>query len=167
MKNKQLFFILLCTTGLIACTNQSTQVVGSESKFIPEIKSNNQKLFTYTIVEPAKQRKSQPAYREKELARGTKSLEKTRNKRNPKIAQERRKQEVTASLEIELAKNGFCQGGHTIVNSYFERGNSGIKGKCNDKATQADRAKFPNAVSTQATTEFNSLEETLILKTPK
>lgn len=167
MKNKHLLFILLCTTGLFACTNQATQVVGSTTKFVPEIKPNNLKLFTYTIVEPAKQRKSQPAYREKELARGTKSLEKTRNKRNPKIAQERREQEVTASLEAELAKNGFCQGGHTIINSYFERGNSGIKGQCNDRATQADRGKFPNAVSTQAATEFNTLEDTLILETPK
>ena len=167
MKNKHLFFILLCTAGLFACTNQTTKVIGSATTFVPEIKSNNLKLFTYTIVEPAKQRKSVPAYREKELARGTKSLEKTRNKRNPKIAQERREQEVLAQLETELANNGFCQGGHTIINSYFEKGNSGVKGKCNDSATQADRGKFPNAVSTKAATGFNSLEDTLILEIPK
>lgn len=164
MKNKHLLLILLCTTGLVAC---ATQVVGTKSTFVPEIKPNNLKLFTYTIVEPAKQRQSLPAYKERELALGTDSLEKTRNKRKPQIALDRKKQKVVAQLEIELAKNGFCQSGHTIVNSHFEKGRSRVKGKCTDSATPADRGKFPNAISTKTATEFDTLEDNLMLDTSK
>lgn len=163
MKNICLVLVLVCTSSLLACSTQTTQnSIINTTSFIPEIKQDNTKLFTYTVLDPSeKKRSSMPAYWKKEVDRGTKSLDETRKRRNPNIVIERKKELMLSQLSTKLEEIDFCRDGHIIINSYFELARSSIKGKCNDSATQADRVKFPSAIST-TTTEFDSLSEGLL-----
>lgn len=163
MKSICLILVFICTSTLFACSAQTTHNSNMNTiSFIPEIKQDNTKLFTYTVIDPSEeQRNSMPAYWKKEVNRGTKSLDETRKRRNPEIVIERRKTFILSQLGNKLAEAGFCQNGHTIINSHFELARSSVKGKCNDSATQADRVKFSSAIST-TTTELDSLNEGLL-----
>lgn len=163
MKNICLIFVLICTTILAACSSQTVPNSSTNTvTFVPEIKQDNTKLFTYTVLDPSEEkRNSMPAYWKKEVDRGTKSLDETRKRRNPNIVIERKKELILSQLGTKLAETDFCRDGHIIINSYFELARSSVKGKCNDNATQADREKFSSAIST-TTTEFDSLSEGLL-----
>lgn len=163
MKYIYLVLILMCTSALFACSSQTTQNLGTnKTSFAPEIKPDNTKLFSYTVLDLSEQqRDSMPAYWKKEVDRGTKSLDETRKRRNPNIVIERKKEQILSQLSAQLAETGFCSDGHSIINSHYELTLSSIKGKCNDSATLADRVKFPAAIST-TTTEFDSLSDGLL-----
>ena len=176
-----LLITVFCTTTLFGCSTQTDQVATnkspisqqansqhskpqhtkSETKFLnPVITPNNTKLFTYIVVDLAEERRNNmPGYWKKEVDRGTKSLDETRKRRNPQAVIERRKTVILAQLDKKIAESGFCQQGHTIINSHFELARSTVKGKCNDSATKEDRIKFTSAVST---TDIDPLSEGLM-----
>ena len=142
MKYQHSFILLVSLLGLFACSSQSTQKPKLSETFFTEIKSSGAKHFTYTVVDLTGKRESVAAYRQKEVDRGTKSLDETRRKRNLKTVQDKKRKEITPLMEAKIVESGFCQGGYRIINSYFRHNRSEIRGECNDTATNEDKMKF-------------------------
>ncbi len=156
MKYQHIFLVLVSALGLLACSSQPTEKPRLSETFNTEIKSSGLKQFTYTVVDLSRNRESMAAYRQKEVDRGTKSLDQTREKRNLKTVQDRKRKEIVPLLEAKIVESGFCQGGYRMTNSYFRQNRSEIKGECNDNATKGDRIKFQSAASKKYDTSSNS-----------
>lgn len=156
MKYQHVFLVLVSALGLLACSSQSTQKPKLSEVFNTDIKSSGLKQFTYTVVDLSSNRASVAAHRQKELDRGTKSLDQTRKKRNLKTVQDRKRKEIVPLLEAKIVETGFCQGGYRMTNSYFRQNRSEIKGECNDTATKQDRIKFQSTASRRYDTSSNS-----------
>lgn len=156
MKYQHIFLVLVSVLGLLACSSQPAQKPKVSETFNTEIKSSGLKQFTYTVVDLSKNRESVAAYRQKELDRGTKSLDQTREKRNLKTVQDRKRKEIVPLLEAKIVESGFCQGGYRMTNNYFRKNRSEIKGECNDSATKEDRIKFQSTTSRIYDTSSNS-----------
>jgi len=160
MKYQHIFLVLISALGLLACSGQPTQKPKLSETFNTEIKSSGLKQFTYTVVDLSRNRESMAAYRQKEIDRGTKSLDQTREKRNLKTVQDRKRKEIVPLLEAKIVESGFCQGGYRMTNSYFRQNRSEIKGECNDTATKQDRIKFQSTASRKYDTGSSSNTET-------
>ena len=141
MKYQHIFLVIISTLGLLACSSQSTKPKLSET-FSTEIESSGLKQFTYTVIDLSKNRESVAAYRQKEIDRGTKSLDEVRKKRNLQTVQDRKRKEIIPLLEAKIVETDFCKGGYRITKSYFHQKRSEMQGECNDTATRQDRIKF-------------------------
>lgn len=146
MKFQYVLLALISSLGLLACANQTAPQSNFSEVFTPRITVDGEKLFTYSLVDLSSSRKNMPKYRQQELDRGTKSLDETRRKRKLKTSIARQKEELIAKLDLKLADNGYCPNGRTIINSYIQDSHSGVEGKCNSLATQADKENFSAAV---------------------
>jgi hypothetical protein len=142
MKYRHILLILISTLGLLACANQAPPKASLHAVFTPQIRPNGLKRFTFTVVDLALERSSITRYREKELERGTKSLDETRRKMNLKTVQKKKLEEITTLLDAKIAENGYCREGYTVANFYNERNRSEIQGECNESAEIEDREKF-------------------------
>ena len=155
MKYQHIFLVLISTLGLLACSSQSTKPRISET-FSTEIESSGLKQFTYTVVDLSQKRDSVAAYRQKEIDRGTKSMDETRKKRNLKTVRDRKRKETIPLLEAKIVETDFCKDGYRITKSYFHHKRSEIKGECTDIATRQDRIKFHPKASRNYDTGSNS-----------
>jgi hypothetical protein len=148
MKYRHILLILISTLGLLACANQAPPKASLHAVFTPQIRPNGLKRFTFTVVDLALERSSMTRFREKELERGTKSLDETRRKMNLKTVQKKKLEEITTLLNAKIAENGYCREGYTVANFYNERNRSEIQGECTEGASMADRENFiPDNVS--------------------
>jgi hypothetical protein len=167
MKYQYTFLALVSTLALFSCSSQPTQDSTLSETFIPEINAHDIKQFTYKVADLSSKRDSMPAYRKKEVARGTKSLDETRKNRNLDTVKKRREKEILSLLDIKLAATAFCRDGYTTTNSIFQRGYSEIKGRCKETASQQDKENFSSAVSENAATKPGIIKnENFILNLP-
>jgi len=162
--------VLLFTAGLLACTSHPDKRpnIISES-FKTDIKSNDLKLFTYNAYPKI------PASKEggrgmsgRDDGIGGQGRRGGGQKPDFEAIKKKQKETVFTLLDAKLAETGFCQGGYTTINSYFERGRSEIRGECNDSATEDDRKKFPASTLTNTISNPGQLSDNnLILNKPK
>tara|TARA_R110001592_G_scaffold363402_1_gene688292 strand:+ start:107 stop:613 length:507 start_codon:yes stop_codon:yes gene_type:complete len=167
MKYQYILLTLVSTLGLFSCSSQPVLDSSLSESFVPEINAQDLKQFTYKVADLSSKRDSVPAYRQKEVDRGTKSLGETRKKRNLGTVTKRREQEILSLLDKKLAETVFCQEGYKIISRNFQSGYSEIKGQCTETATQQDKEKFPSAVSKNTTIKPSAIHnENFILNLP-
>ncbi|MDX2463708.1 MAG: hypothetical protein QNK31_04290 [Porticoccus sp.] len=167
MKYQYILLTLVSTLGLFSCSSQSALDSNLSESFVPEINDRDLKQFTYKVSDLSSKRGSMPAYRQKEVDRGTKSLDETRKNRNLGTVTKRREQEMLSLLDKKLAKTVFCQEGYTIISRNFQSGYSEIKGQCKETATQQDKENFPAGVSKNTTIKPSATNnENFILNLP-
>ena len=177
MNNWHFVLVLLCTTGLFACSSQPDKQSDRQPKlnefFATDIKENDLKVFTYKInVETpttgsrSGMRGGGGAGRGGGIGRGGggRGSGGTSQGGDQKPNFEHMKKELEektfSQLEAKLAETGYCREGYTTINSYFERGRSEIHGECNEGATKSDREKFitvTNRATSKTPKEFSDI----------
>ena len=174
MNNWYFVLVLLCTTGLFACSSQPDKQSGRQPKFneffATDIKENDLKIFTYKINVEAPTTGSRSGMRggggrgggigRGGGGRGGGTNQGGDQKPNFENMKKELEEKTFSQLEVKLAETGYCREGYTTISSYFERSQSEIHGECNDGATEADREKFTsikNIVTSKTPKEFSDI----------
>lgn len=116
--------------SLIACASNGNGAHGSvpefDEHFVTNITSDGTKFFSYSASISRPSGGGRPSGgRPDQAAMQSKIEEKLRQR-----------------LEQKISETGYCREGYIEINSYIGRGNSQIRGKCKEGATDRDRLTF-------------------------
>lgn len=65
---------------------------------------------------------------------------------SPRREQQRLARERLGILEATLTATGFCREGYTLLGRYAGETVERLRGECQERATEQDRARFPNDI---------------------
>ena len=141
-KNQVLMlFVFLFLSGCASNQRKNSEV---NEILATNIESNGLKLFSYSLTMSMPQKgkgRGGRTGRDKSGGGGGAKLDHESQKN-------RMKEMVYEKLELMLTDTGYCREGYIVLDRYFERGNSQIRGECKEGATENDRNKFPNSENT-------------------
>ncbi|MAZ86859.1 MAG: hypothetical protein CL693_04400 [Cellvibrionaceae bacterium] len=129
--------LLIASSALIlgGCSSQDKRKRPSLTEtFETEITQDGSKRFVYQVSPDRSKGGRPPRNRDgKPPSKGGQMP----SDRSAKIAER-----TETMLQEKLAKTEFCQEGHMVLDSFFDRGGYTIRGECRDEASEGDRAKF-------------------------
>lgn len=133
---------------LISACSQSPKRPKFSENFVTYIEADGIKKFSYTlIVNKPSGVKSKGSGRHSGngsgKGRGNRSSGEQHSGKNGKGSGPS-KQNFQKRMQLALSESAFCREGHVELDSFADREMSQFKGQCNDKATYADKKKFPN-----------------------
>ena len=135
MKPILTYSLIVLIFSLSACANHSKRKPDLEERFITEITQSNLKLFTYSVSIKASG-KQRPNRSSKEARKGEGRMP------DRSRMQDRMRKKMEEGLLVKLEQTGYCREGYIELNSSIGRGESFIRGECQEGATDEDRAKF-------------------------
>ncbi|QHJ12465.1 hypothetical protein FX988_02722 [Paraglaciecola mesophila] len=142
MTTKKLL-LLLMPIFLSACANKSRPQVKQPDMFATSIKSDNKKVFNFSISAGQGADESKPERRE---AGGPPPKHGSENKNQAKgdMANESPLDVLFTHLETKLRDTGYCREGYVEIDNYESSGRLHIIGACNEVATPDDKRQFAN-----------------------
>ena len=130
------WLLIPLSLGLFACASNEPKPPKTTESFVTSIQADNSKQFNYTLImEKPKRRGENRAGHEPD-----------QNDLDPDDDSfyDGLKHLTEEGLLAKLEDSGYCRSGYVQLETQSKRGAMNITGECYDKATDADRSKFPN-----------------------
>lgn len=140
----------------LASCSQAPKKPSHEEYFVTHILTDGTKMFSYNLITDQSQRSHKRGQKSNEKPRGNdrgggSSRDKNRKNMGYKKRvhnqggfKQKRVKRFYKDLEHILQENNYCRKGYIELHSSFDKKSAELRGQCNEKANQIDRAVFKN-----------------------
>jgi len=146
MLGKSRFLTTIVVLSLLGCASNQSKSHEIVETFVTDIKEDGSKRFSFSLTASSFQQNGDGKMGQGGHGRGDHSGQGMgrhgagRSGRGSMGGQN--KEMIYEKLESKLSETGYCRDGYIELDFYRSRGQSQIKGECNEDATDLDRKTF-------------------------